>query len=118
MARRIRTEAGRSRKSKVENECGERMKPVRVEVNDRMQTGYVYYRTKPMGREFRPGFVPDLTPAPLLELGVFGGKYMTDCREEFPASWFKRAKISEERQQASLNCFGVNASQALEVWRM
>ena len=94
------------------------MKPVRVEVNDRMQTGYVYYRTKPMGREFRPGFVPDLTPEQMLELGVFGGKYMTDCREEFPASWFKRAKISEERQQASLNCFGVNASQALEVWRM
>jgi len=93
------------------------MKSVRVEVNDRMQKGYVYYRTKPMGREFRPGFAPELTPKQMLELGVFGGKYMTDCREEFPLSWFRRAKISEERHRASLNYFGVSASQPLEVWR-
>ena len=59
-----------------------------------------------MGREFRPGFAPELTPKQMLELGVFGGKYMTDCREEFPASWFQRAKISEERHQPSLNPAG------------
>jgi hypothetical protein len=29
------------------------LKPVRVKVNDKMQKGYVYWRTKPMGREFR-----------------------------------------------------------------
>lgn len=93
------------------------MNPVRVDVKDKMQKGYVYYRTKPMGREFRLGFMPELTPKQMLELGVFGGKYMTDCGEEFPASWFKRAKISEGRHRASLNYFGVNASQPLEVWR-
>ena len=89
------------------------MKPVRVEVNDKMQKGYVYFRTKPMGRAFRPGFTPELTPKQMLELGVFGGKYMTDCRKEFPASWFKRAKLSPDRARASLNYFGVNASQPL-----
>ena len=89
------------------------MKPVRVEVNDKMQKGYVYFRTKPMGRAFRPGFTPELTPKQMLELGVFGGKYMTDCRKEFPASWFKRAKLSPDRPRASLNYFGVNASQPL-----
>ena len=68
------------------------MNPVRVEVNDKMQKGYVYFRTKPMGRAFRPGFTPELTPKQMLELGVFGGKYMTDCRKEFPASWFTRRK--------------------------
>jgi hypothetical protein len=93
------------------------MKPVRVEVNDKVQKGYVYYRTKPMGREFRPGFSPELTPKQMLELGVFGGKYLTDCREEFPGSWFKRAKISEEWHRPSLNYFRVSASQPLEVWR-
>jgi hypothetical protein len=93
------------------------MKPVRIEVNDRMQQGYVYWRTKPMGREFRAGFSPDLTPRQMLRLGVFGGKYMTDCREEFPASWFTHARLSKDRARASLNCFGVNASQPLEVWR-
>ena len=85
------------------------MKPLRVEVNDKMQKGYVYFRTKPMGRAFRPGFTPELTPKQMLELGVFGGKYMTDCREEFPASWFKRAKLSPDRARASLNYFGVDA---------
>jgi len=93
------------------------MKPVRVEVNDKMQKDYVYFRTKPMGRAFRPGFTPELTPKQMLELGVFGGKYMTDCRKEFPASWFKRAKLSPDRARASLNCFGVNASQPLAEWR-
>ena len=52
------------------------MKPMRVRVSDEMQKGYVYWRTKPMGRDFRPGFKPELTPKQLLELGVFGGKYM------------------------------------------
>ena len=79
------------------------MEPVRVEVNDKMQKGYVYLRTKPMGRGFRRGFTPDLTPRQMLELGVFGGKYLTDCRKEFPASWFTRAKLSAGRARASLN---------------
>jgi len=93
------------------------MKPIRVEVNDKMQKNYVYLRTKPIGRDFRSGFKPDLTPKQMLELGVFGGKYMTDCRDEFPPNWFKRAKLSSDRRRASLNCFGVNASQALKEWR-
>ena len=91
--------------------------PRSVTVNDRMQRGYRYTLTAPVGRNFGPEFKPELTPREMLALGVFGGKYMTDCREEFPASWFKRAKISEERHRASLNYFGVNASQPLEVWR-
>ena len=93
------------------------MKPVRVRVSDAMQKGYVYWRTKPMGRDFRPGFRPELTPKQMLEVGVFGGKYMTDCRREFPASWFKKAKLCAERHEPSLNYFGVNASQPLSVWR-
>jgi hypothetical protein len=35
----------------------------------------------------------------MLQLGVFGGKYM-DCRREFPASWFVRAKLSPARRDA------------------
>ena len=58
----------------------------RVVVNDSMQRGYVYYRTEPIGRHFAPEFRPVLTPKQMLHLGVFGGKYMTDCRREFPAS--------------------------------
>src|SRR3954471_10541028 len=89
----------------------------RVLVNDRMQQGHVYFRTQPVGRNFAPEFQPELTPKEMLRLGVFGGKYMTDCRAEFPASWFTRAKLSPAKYDARLNFFGVKASQSLAEWR-
>ena len=53
----------------------------------------------------------------MLRLGVFGGKYMTDCSKEFPKSWFARAKLAKKHRDRSLNYFGVDASQPLSVWR-
>lgn len=88
----------------------------RVVVNDRMQRRYVYYRTEPEGRNFAPGFDPDLSPAEMLAMGVFGGKYMTDCHKEFPAAWFRAAKLCPERHDPRLNWFGVNASKPLSYW--
>ena len=82
-----------------------------------MQHGYVYWLTEPAGRNFHADFRPELTPKAMLALGVFGGKYMTDCRAEYPADWFERAKLCPERHDPRLNCFGVNASQPLSVWR-
>jgi len=90
---------------------------IRVVVHDRMQDGYVYFRSQPIGRNFAPEFRPELTPKEMLRLGVFGGKYLTDCRREFPASWFVRAKLSPDRRDPKVNFFGVNASQPLSVWR-
>jgi len=88
-----------------------------IVVFDRMQRGYVYHRTEPVGLNFAPTFTPDLSPLRMLRLGVFGGKYMTDCRDEFPASWFTRAKLCPERHDPKLNLFGVNASLPLRDWR-
>ena len=88
-----------------------------VTVNDLMQQGYCYLLTEPVGRNFDPEFVPELTPREMLALGVFGGKYMTDCRGEFPASWFRHAKLSPSGRNPALNYFGVNASQPLSIWR-
>lgn len=88
-----------------------------VTVNDKMQQGYRYERVAPAGRGFDPMFKPELTPKQMLELGVFCGKYLTDTREEFPASWFVRAKLAPHRRDCSLNFFGVDASQPLSVWR-
>jgi len=93
------------------------MKSRLVEVNDKMQTGYVYELTEPAGRNFSPEFTPDLTPKEMLHLGVFGGKYLTDCGAEFPKSWFDQAKLSPRGADPSLNYFGVTASQPLSVWR-
>jgi hypothetical protein len=88
-----------------------------VIVNDRMQRGYRYELVAPAGEEFDPEFRPELTPAEMLRLGVFCGKYMTDGRDEFPAEWFIDAKLAEGRRDCSLNWFGVDASQNLSVWR-
>jgi hypothetical protein len=92
------------------------MSGVVVTVNDKMQRGYSYVRSAPIGQDFNAGFSPDLTPAEMLNLGVFCGKYMTDCRAEFPASWFKNAKLAPDRPDCSLNYFGVRASVPLRVW--
>ena len=88
-----------------------------VTVNDKMQRRYRYRLTAPSGRNFDPEFRPQLTPPQMLRLGVFGGKYLTDCQEEFPKSWFKGAKLASDGRDRSLNFFGVDASQPLSVWR-
>lgn len=93
------------------------MNAVEIIVNDRMQQGYRYTRTAPMGRDFAPDFQPELSPAEMLELGVFCGKYMTDCENEFPADWFINAKFAARGADCSLNYFGIRASVALQVWR-
>lgn len=91
-------------------------RPRIIRVNDRMQQGYEYELVEPEGRNFDPCFKPDLTPIEMLELGIFGGRYMNDCLAEFPDRWFKNAKLSVERNE-ELNCFGVNASKSLTYWR-
>ena len=88
-----------------------------VLVHDRMQQGYRYTRSAPIGADFAPDFAPDLSPAEMLELGVFCGKYMTDCRDEFPPAWFARARLSPGHPDCSLNHFGVRAGSSLAVWR-
>jgi hypothetical protein len=57
------------------------MQPRTITVNDLMQTGYSYQLTEPEGENFHPDFKPELSPAQMLAMGVFGGKYMTDCRD-------------------------------------
>jgi hypothetical protein len=88
-----------------------------VTVNDKMQKGYRYTLTAGTGRSFDPEFKPQLTPAEMLKLGVFAGKYMTDCRKEFPKSWFAHARLAADKRDPSLNFFGVDASNPLSVWR-
>jgi len=86
-------------------------------VKDKMQDGYRYELTEPVGKNFDPAFKPELTPGEMLALGVFGGKYMTDCRKEFPADWFSHAKLNADFHDPKLNLFKINASQPLLVWK-
>lgn len=91
-----------------------------VVVNDKMQKNYRYVLTEPAGKNFHPEFKPQLTPSDMLKLGVFGGRYMTDCTNEFPKSWFRGAKLykgSSARGDKELNFFKVIASQPLSEWK-
>ncbi len=88
----------------------------RIEINDLMQKGY-YILSENTGENLHRDFQPDLTPKQMLELGVFGGKYLTDCLREFPEDWFPHAKLSPEKKDISMNYFGVDASLPLSVWR-
>lgn len=94
-----------------------RTKKKTVVVNDLMQKNYRYTLVEPPGRNFDSTFTPDLSPKEMLALGVFGGKYMTDCKKEFPKSWFTRAKFSPEHHDDTLNFFHKHASQPLKVWK-
>ncbi len=89
----------------------------RVIVEDLMQHGYMYVLSEPEGRNFHPGFTPELTPGDMLTLGVFGGKYMTDCEKEFPVAWFDGARLCHEQHDPKVNLFGVNASLPFSEWR-
>lgn len=86
-----------------------------VYVNDKMQTGYSYTLVEPLGQNFHPDFSPVFTPKEMLEHGVFEGKYLNDCQEEFPKSWFTNAKLSD-KPDPSINCFRIKSRQPLSVW--
>ncbi len=91
-----------------------------IKVDDRMQRGYRYELSAPIGKGFRLDFSPELTPKQMLELGVFGGRYLRDCRKEFPATWFAKAKFHPAGvpgHSPELNFFRVDASQPISVWQ-
>ena len=89
----------------------------KIIVNDKMQKGYVYYLTENIAENFHPEFHPELSPKEMLELGVFGGKYMTDCTNEFPKDWFEKAKLSPTIKNIKLNFYKVDASLPLSHWK-
>ena len=92
-------------------------RPETILVNDKMQQRYRYVRSKLPRSNFALDFRPQLTPKKMLAMGVFGGKYLTDCVEEFPADWFKKAKLSPGFHDPKLNFFQVSASKPLSYWR-
>ena len=66
--------------------------------------------------DFYEEFKPDLTPKEMLELGVFGGSYFDGEIDEYPKSWFKKAKISKTFNK-DFNYFKVKAGLSFEEWQ-
>jgi len=67
-------------------------------------------------RDFYNFFKPELTPKQMLEHGVFGGSYLGDTIDEFPKSWFTKAKLSD-KFDVNLNYFQVKAGLSLNEWK-
>ena len=61
-------------------------------------------------------FKPDLTPKQMLAYGVFGGSYLGATINEYPKSWFVKAKISKTFN-VNLNYFQVRAGLSLKEWK-
>lgn len=82
---------------------------------------YAYTLSARPGRGFAPGFRPELTPAQMLRMGVFEGKYLNDCMSEFPREWYRaalrRGKLSPQGPDPRLNEFGVKSRLSLGEWR-
>lgn len=90
----------------------------KIVTNDVLQPGYSYELTQRPGKHFHSDFKPELTPQDMLELGIFGGLYFPEIPDEFPKSWFKKAKLSpDNKKHKELNYYGVHASQPLSVWQ-
>lgn len=86
-------------------------------VDDKMQQGYEYNYSAPMGQSFAIDFKPELTPKQMLELGVFEGHYMTDCQREFPEDWFVCAQMSFDCPDIKKNYFKHKSRMSLQEWQ-
>jgi hypothetical protein len=80
-----------------------------------------YVLTENPGKNFHPEFEPAFTPAEMLELGVFEGKYLNDSLLEFPKECFlgaiKKGKLSPEGANPELNCFAVKSRLNISEWQ-
>lgn len=90
----------------------------KVSASNLLQKKYIYYLSEPIGKNFDMNFNPDLTPKDMLRLGIFDGYYGENSYlDEFPRSWFIKAKISTNGPNVLCNYFKVHASQPLSVWQ-
>ena len=66
-------------------------------------------------KEFYKDFKPELSPQKMLEYGIFGGSYLGNTIDEFPKSWFTKAKLSEEFN-VQLNYFQTESGLSRDHW--
>ena len=70
----------------------------------------------PKDKDIHKLFKPQLTPKEMLEYGVFGGSYFANKEmNEFPKSWFKKAKLSKSFN-VELNRFKIKAGLSRKDW--
>lgn len=107
---------------------------MKIRPSNRMDSGeYEYTLTSPLARtakdlqseyKLKSGkvrtFRPYLHPRDMLELGIFEGKIINDCMDEFPAEWFepslRRGTLSPGGPDPSVNLYGLKSRESLQMW--
>ena len=92
-----------------------------IHVSNKMVKNYSYTLQENPGTNFDPEFSPYFTPGQMLRLGVFEGKYLNDCLEEFPQEWFLDAiamdKLRPESPDVQINLFKIHSRLPLQEWQ-
>lgn len=95
-------------------------KGVKITVYNKMEQGYSYVLAENPGKNMGEDFKPYYTPAEMLALGCFEGKYINDCLLEFPKEWFinaiKKGKLSPEGANPEINLFKIKSRLNLDEW--
>ena len=91
-----------------------------IQVRNKMEKNYSYRLEESPGTNFDSTFQPYFTPAQMLRLGVFEGKYLNDCLTEFPAEWFLDAialdKLRPQGADTGVNLFQIKSRLPLQEW--
>ncbi|MBT5185772.1 MAG: hypothetical protein HOH19_09055 [Kordiimonadaceae bacterium] len=87
-----------------------------IKVRNSMQQDYQYELVEYEGKNFADDFKPHFTPKEMLSMGVFEGKYLNSCTEEYPSDWFEDALLSD-KPNLSLNHFSIKSRQPISIWR-
>lgn len=86
-----------------------------------MPKQYTYTLTEPAGRNFAKDFKPAFSPEQMLRVGVFSGKYLNDCTDEFPREWYEKAlardKLRPGTADPKVNMFRVKSRKSVQYWR-
>ena len=69
-------------------------------------------------------FCPSMLPSDILACGVFSGRYLNDCMNEFPREWFEAAInnkvldpfVKGKASRPEYNCYNVHSSQSRRLW--
>ena len=88
----------------------------KIQVDNKMQSGYEYELVEPVGKNFAADFKPHFTPLQMLREGVFGGKYCNDTILEYPKSWFIDGRFSPEGNNSLMNRFRGDSRTTVTNW--
>lgn len=91
-----------------------------VALNKMDRGDYSYKLVRPMGAIDHPDFHPYFSPAEMLKLGIFEGKYLNDCVLEYPKEWFMDAieegALSPGGADVACNFFAIKSRMNLQDW--